>query len=219
MSRSFKNAAYDQLARLGSALGHGTRLELLDMLCQAPKTVEALAADVAQSVANTSHHLQVLARARLVERERSGTYITYRLAGDDVCDVVVAIRRLGQARLFEMEDLARRYFEDRNALEAVDPRDLLGRVRAGEVCLLDVRPADEYGEGHLPGARSVPLAELEKRLNELPADRHIVAYCRGPLCVMSEEAVRLLKERGFRADRIPEGVAEFRAAGVELSVQ
>lgn len=211
--RRFKDAIYEQLARLGKALSAPKRLELLDLLCQGPRTVEALADEAAISIANASQHLKALRAARLVDAEKKGLYVEYRLADDQVCRFFLALRGLGQARLAELDQVARTYFEARGALEGVAGSELLRRVRAGEVTVIDVRPTLEYRAGHIPGALSIPVGELKARLKELPAEREVVAYCRGPYCVMAVEAVELLRKRGFSAHRMEEGVAEWRARG------
>jgi rhodanese-related sulfurtransferase len=210
-NRDFKDEIYDQLARIGHALASPRRLELLDLLCQGPRTVEALSRQAGQSLANTSHHLQVLRAARLVDAEKQGLYVTYRLAGEEVCTFFQALRGLAESRLAEIERITRTFLEERGALEPVQRDLLLERVRGGEVTVLDVRPREEFEAGHIPGAISVPLEELERRLSELPQGREIVAYCRGPYCVLSIEAVALLKERGFTALRMEDGVPEWRA--------
>ena len=209
--RQFKNAVYEQLARIGGSLASAPRLELLDLLCQGPRTVEVLAGQVGQSVANPSHHLQVLRRARLVDTERRGVHITYRLADDEVCRFFLALRGLAESRLLEIEQVTRQFLAARGDLEAV-PRDaLIDRVRSGAVTVLDVRPRDEFRSGHLPGALSVPL-------DQLPRHREVVAYCRGPYCVLAVEAVALLRSRGFQAVRMEEGVPDWRARGLPVEV-
>lgn len=212
-STRFKTAIYDQIARIGKATASGVRLEILDLLAQRPRTVEAIAGEIAQSAANTSHHLQILRRARLVATEKAGVFVMYRLADADVSAFVIHLRTLAHHRLAEIERVSRDYLERRGALEAVNDAELLKRVRAGEVTVIDVRPGEEYGAGHIPGAISVPLPELKQRLRELPRRRTIVAYCRGPYCVMALDAVAILRARGFRAERMESGVAEWRAAG------
>lgn len=214
--RQFKDAIYGQLARIGKSVASGPRLELLDLLCQGPRTVEALASQTAQSVANTSHHLQVLRRARLVMAEKRGVHVTYSLADEEVCDFFQALRRLAESRLLEIEDVTRTFLESRSALEGVDRDVLVARVRSGEVTVLDVRPKEEYAAGHIPGALSVPLEHLERRLAELPMDRAVVAYCRGPYCVMALDAVQLLQSRGFTAERLQDGVPDWRARGLPV---
>lgn len=211
--RAFKDAAYDHLARFGKALGSGTRLEVLDVLCQGPRSVEDLARQVGQSVANTSHHLQVLRRARLVESDRDGVRVVYRADDEEVCALYGALRRVAESRLLEIRAVTREFLEARDALEPVDREALVGRVRAGDVTVLDVRPPEEYRAGHIPGAVSVPLADLERRLADLPRDREVVAYCRGPYCVMALDAVAKLRDAGFRAIRFDEGVIDWRRRG------
>jgi rhodanese-related sulfurtransferase len=217
-SRTWKNGIYDQLARIGKSLASGPRLEILDLLCQGPRTVEAIATEVGQSVANTSHHLQGLRRARLVEGEKHGTRVLYRLADEDVCTFYRSLRQLAESRLLEIHALTKQFLEERGALEPVDREALITRVRRGEVTVLDVRPVEEYEAGHIPGAFSVPLKELKRRVDELPRSRAIVAYCRGPYCVLAMEAVALLRSRGFSAVRLEEGVPDWRARGLHVEV-
>jgi rhodanese-related sulfurtransferase len=212
-NRRFKDSIYEQLARLGKAVSAPKRLELLDLLCQGPRTVEALAEQAAISVANASQHLQVLRAARLVEADKKGFYVEYRLADEQVCRFFHSLRGLAQARLAEVAQVTRAYLEERGAMEAVQGNELLRRVRDGEVTVLDVRPPEEYRAGHIPGALSVPLPDLKKRLAELPKNREVVAYCRGPYCVMAIEAVELLRKKGFKAHRIEQGVVDWRARG------
>ncbi len=211
--RRFKDSIYEQFARVGKAVSAPKRLELLDLLCQGPRTVEALAGEVAISVANASQHLQVLRAARLVEGEKKGLYVEYRLADDEVCRFFVALRGLAESRLAEVEQVTRAYFEQRGELEAVEGDELLRRVKRGEVTVVDVRPVEEYRAGHIPGALSIPVGELKARLAELPRGREVVAYCRGPYCVMAVEAVELLRKKGFEAQRMEQGVADWRARG------
>ena len=212
-SRRFKDAIYEQLARVGRAVSAPKRLELLDLLCQGPRTVEALAAQAALSVANASQHLQVLRAARLVDGEKKGLYVEYRLADDEVSRFFVGLRELAASRLAEVDQAARACFEQRGAVEAVQGDELLRRVKGGEVTVLDVRPVEEYRAGHIPGALSIPVGELKARLKELRKGRVIVAYCRGPYCVMAKQAVELLRRSGFEAHRMEEGVADWRARG------
>lgn len=210
---SLKTAIYEQIARIGQATASPNRLELLDLLSQGPRTVEALAQQTGQSVATTSHHLQVLRRASLVAGEKAGLYVTYRLADPQVGDFFLELRQLAESRLAEVQQVTRQYLEQRGALEPVDNEELVRRVRAGEVTVIDVRPREEYVAGHIPGAISVPLADLPKRLRDLRKRRDIVAYCRGPYCVMSLDAVDLLRRKGFHAQRLEHGVVEWRAKG------
>jgi rhodanese-related sulfurtransferase len=210
---SLKAAVYEQIARIGQAASSPVRLELLELLAQGPRTVEALARQAARSVAATSHHLQALRRARLVDAEKAGLYVTYRLADPQVETFLLGLRQLAESRLAEIQRLTRTYLESRGALDPVDNEELVRRVRRGEVALIDVRPAEEYAAAHLPGAISMPLADLPKRLRELGKQREIVAYCRGPYCVMALDAVNLLRRRGFQAHRLEDGVSEWRARG------
>lgn len=212
------DALYRQLARIGQALSSGGRLALLDSLRQGPRTVEALARQTGLTLANASQHLKVLRQARLVESEKRGVFVTYRVADGQVADFFAALRGLGEARLAEVQELARAFVERRGPVEAVDRRKLLRRVRSGRATLLDVRPADEYQAGHIAGAVSIPLDELKRRLRGLPKDREIVAYCRGPYCVLAPEAVVALRSRGYRAQVLGDGVAEWRARGLPVAV-
>src|SRR5215813_2204767 len=211
--RLFKDAIYEQFARLGKAVSAPKRLELLDLLCQSPRTVEALADQAGVSVANASHKLQVLRAARLVEAEKKGLYVEYRLADDAVRRFFLELRGLAELRLAEVHQVTRQYLEARGEMEAVPGDELLRRVNDGEVTVLDVRPPEEYRAGHIPGALSIPLSELKARLRELPKDREVVAYCRGPYCVMAIQAVEVLRRKGYRAHRMEEGVIEWRARG------
>ncbi len=211
--RRFKDSIYEQLSRVGKAVSTPKRLELLDLLSQGPRTVEVLARESGITIANASQHLQVLRAARLVESEKHGLYVEYRLAGDEVASFFVALRGVAEARLTEIDQLSRAYFTRRGSLEPVASAELLRRVKFGEVTLLDVRPEAEYRAGHLVGALSMPVAELKARLEELPADREIVAYCRGPYCVMANDAVELLRKQGFTAHRLEKSVAELKARG------
>lgn len=215
-SRQFKDAIYGQFARIGQAIGSPRRLELLDLLSQGPRTVEALARQAGQSIANTSHHLQVLRGAHLVESEKEGLYVTYRLAGAEVDAFFLSLRQLAESRLAEVERITRDFFAERGAVEAVPGGLLLERVRGGEVTVLDVRPREEFDAAHIPGAISMPLNELEARLGELPPGQDVVAYCRGPYCVLSADAVAMLKAQGFTAFRMEEGLPEWRAQGNKI---
>ena len=217
-SRKFKDTIYEHFARIGKAISSPRRLELLDLLCQSPRTVEALAREANQSIANTSQHLQVLRSARLVEAEKQGLFVTYRLADELVCDFFRILRELAESRLAEIETVTREFLEQSGAMEPVDQEVLLERVKSGEVTVLDVRPAEEYRAGHIPGSISVPLGELERRLTDLPRSDEIVAYCRGPYCVLSIKAVELLRARGFKAVRLEEGMPDWRAHGFEVAV-
>jgi len=217
-NRRFKTSIYEQLARIGKAVSNPSRLELLDLLCQGPRTVEALAKEAGLGLANTSQQLKVLRAARLVEAEKAGLYVTYRLADEQVCQFFRSLRSLAEARLTEIREITRQFLESRQALQPVDREQLLAKVRDGAVTVLDVRPPEEYRAGHLAGALSIPLKELERRLSELPRDREIVAYCRGPYCVLAVEAVELLRAHGFNAVRLEDGVLDWRARGYDITV-
>ena len=218
-TRQFKNGVYDQLSRIGKALAAPKRLELLDLLCQGPRTVESLAGQTAISVANASRHLQVLRAARLVDAEKRGLYVEYRLADEEVCRFYVSLRALATSRLAEIDRVTRAFMERRGGLEEVHGKELIRRVRSGEVTILDVRPVEEYAAGHIPGAISMPIADLKARWADLPKDRDIVAYCRGPYCVMAVDAVALLRRKGFTAHRLEQGVADWRARGWRIEGQ
>jgi len=211
--RPFKQRLYREFARVGTALASDRRLELLDLLAQGPRHVEALAHEADMSVANVSQHLQVLRQARLVDTERQGTKVLYRLAGPEVLDLWLALRSVAETRLAEVEQVAREYaVEGANGSDV--PRDELERlIKKGAAVLIDVRPAPEYESGHLPGAVSVPVEELPERLKELPRDRRIVTYCRGAYCLFADEAVALLRKHGFDAHRLEGGWPEWLSEG------
>jgi rhodanese-related sulfurtransferase len=209
-SRADKDALFEAIAVLGKAFASPRRLELLDLLAQAPRTVDELARASGQSAANTSQHLQALHAAGVVSRTREGTSVRYALAGDEVLSLWLSLREVAVARLAEVERAAREYLGD--DVDAIGRDELVARMRSGEVVLVDVRPSDEYDAGHIRGARSIPLEELEGRLAELPADREVVAYCRGPLCAFAHEAVRQLRAAGRSARRLEEGWPEWRLA-------
>lgn len=213
-----KETLYEQFARLGKAVASPKRIELLDLLCQGERTVEDLAKAARMGMTNTSAHLQVLRQARLAETRREGVKVFYRLADEEVCRFYFALRDLGRARLAEVEQVIRDYFEARDELEPVSRNALLHRLERGEAAVLDVRPAEEYAAGHIPGSISVPLAELEQRLGELPRDVEVVAYCRGPYCVLAPEALTILRTNGIRARRLEEGFPEWRLAGLPVEI-
>ncbi len=212
---SHKTVFFGAFAEVGKALGHPTRLELLDLLAQAPRTVDALATASGASVASTSQHLQALFRAGLVAREKEGLYVTYRLASEEVAALYASLRRVARAHRAEVEQAARRFL-DEGVDEPVDATELDARLRRGDVVVIDVRPAEEFAAAHLPGAIHVPLGELGERLARLPKRKEIVAYCRGPYCVLAVEAVRRLRASGRRARRLEDGVREWRARGLPL---
>ncbi|MBI2891487.1 MAG: metalloregulator ArsR/SmtB family transcription factor [Nitrospirae bacterium] len=217
-NRSLTQRVHEHCARIGKALSSPPRLELIDLLAQGERPVEALAAESGMSVANTSHHLRALHDARLVETRRDGLHVRYRLAGADIYELSRAIRALAQRRIADVDRLVQSYLHERDSLEPVTQRDLLRRVRLGEVVVLDVRPVDEFAAGHIRGAVSIPLSELARRLAGLPRRKEIVAYCRGPYCLLALRAVETLRKRGFRARRLEDGFPEWRAAGLPVAV-
>ncbi|MBW2250110.1 MAG: ArsR family transcriptional regulator [Deltaproteobacteria bacterium] len=216
-NRQFKDAIYEQFSRIGKAVSSPKRLELLDLLCQGEKTVETLSLETGLTVANTSQHLQTLRATRLVKAEKEGLHVKYRLADQIVCEFFRSMRVLAEHRLAEVEMINRRFLEGKVGMEPVDKNDLLKRVKDGAVTVLDVRPVEEYRAGHIPGAMSVPLQKLEFMLARLPKDQEIVAYCRGPYCVLSVQAVELLNDKGFHAVRLEEGVQDWRAMGLPVA--
>jgi ArsR family transcriptional regulator len=212
-----KQAIFASLAEVAQALGHAHRLELLEHIAQGERSVEELSTRAKLSFANTSRHLQILRRARLVDTERRGKHVLYRLAGDaEVVELMRTLGRVGERNLAEVNRVMTDYFHARDALEAVSRIDLISRLRDGLVTVLDVRPEDEFALGHLPGAVNIPLGKLEDRLDALPADREVVAYCRGPYCVLSFEAVAALRARGYRVQRLEDGYPEWKAAGLPI---
>jgi rhodanese-related sulfurtransferase len=216
--RAAKVALFDEFARAAKALASGRRLELLDVLANGERTVEALAGEVGLSVANTSQHLQVLRQAGLVTSRREGTSVHYRLAGPEVFELWQALRSLAAGRLAEVERLTAAYLGARDQLEPVTRQELARRLQDGDdLVVLDVRPAAEHAAGHLPGAVSIPVDELRRRLAELPRDREVVAYCRGPYCAFAHEAVELLRQEGFSARRLEDGLPEWQAAGLAVT--
>lgn len=216
-SRAAKTELFDQFARVAGALASGRRAEMVDVLANGERTVEELGRQVGLSIANTSQHLQILKEAGLVTSTREGTRIRYRLASPTVYRFWVALRSLTAERAPGVERLVEAYLGSRDELEAIGREELMARLRSGEpLVVVDVRPREEYDSGHLPGARSIPLDELEERLRELPRRREIVAYCRGPYCAYAPEAVRTLKRHGLRARRLIDGLPEWAAAGFEI---
>ena len=212
--RAVKMELFDQFARVAQALASGRRVEIVDVLCNGDRTVEELARQVGFSTANTSQHLQVLKEAGLVAATRDGTRVRYRLASPTVYEFWVGLRSLAAERLPGVKGLVETYLGSREGLEPMSGEELLARLEAGEpLVVVDVRPIEEYRAGHLPGAVSIPLEELEQRLRELPRDRQIVAYCRGPYCAFAPEAVRALRARGYAATHLSEGFPEWAAAG------
>jgi rhodanese-related sulfurtransferase len=215
-TRKTKDLLFEQVARVGKALASPKRLELLELLSQGENTVDALATEASIDIKLASAHLKVLREARLVEARREGRFIAYRLSGDDITSLWLSLRTVAEKHLVELRVALEQIFAAPERLTAESRTGLLEKARRGEVIVIDVRPEVEYRAGHLPGARSLPLAEIERRLAELPADKEIVAYCRGPFCLMSDEAVRLLRQRGYRAHKISDGVAEWAAEGLPV---
>jgi len=203
----------EALARIGNALSNALRLELLELVAQGERTVEQLASLTGATTANVSQHLQRLRQAGLVSSRKDGLYVFYRIAGDDVVGLLGMLGRVGESRLAEVERIVRMYFRSRDGFEPVPAKELIDRCRKGLVTVLDVRPVEEFAAGHIPGAVNIPLEELQRRLRELPRDRELIAYCRGPFCLMSFEAVDLLRKKGLKARRLQDGLPEWRLAG------
>ena len=217
MDREAKTALFDELARAAAALANGRRAEIVDVLANGDRTVESLSREVGLTVANTSQHLQVLRQAGLVRSRRQGTFVSYGLSDPSVFDLWRSIRGFGARHRTEIDHLAQAYLGERDQLEPVTRTELQRRIRAGEdLVIVDVRPEEEYAAGHLPQAISIPLPQLRRRLRELPADREVVAYCRGPFCAFAHSAVRELRRQGFTARRLEDGLPEWRAAGLPV---
>lgn len=215
--RTAKDALFDGFAEVAKALASGRRTEIVDLLAQGERSVEEIAEEIQQSVANTSHHLRAMARAGVVTTRRDGTRIYYRLASDRVSDLWWALRDVAAEHVAGLERLADAYLGDRDSVEVVDRDELAARLRRREVLVLDVRPEAEYAAGHIAGARSVPITELRRHLRVLPKDADVVAYCRGPYCVYADDAVRELNRRGFRARRLIDGFPEWKRAGLPVA--
>jgi rhodanese-related sulfurtransferase/predicted transcriptional regulator len=211
--RAAKDALFDGFATIARALASGRRAEIVELLAQGERTVDEVAREIGQSVANTSHHLRALARAGLVTTRRTGTHVHYRLASPSVVDVWVALRGLAAERIDELETLADAYLGDRSELRTISRDELAERLQRGDLVLVDVRPEAEYAAGHIPGAISTPPDQLDQVLDRLPAEGEVVAYCRGPYCVYADDAVRELRARGRRAMRLEEGLPEWRRGG------
>ena len=215
--RAAKDALFDAFAEVAKALASGRRAEIVDVLAQGERSVEQIAVEIDQSVANTSHHLRAMARAGVLRTRREGTRIVYMLAGDRIGDMWAAMRDVAAEHVAGINELTDAYVGDRSALEPVSRSELEARLKAGDIVVLDVRPAVEYEAGHIPGARSVPVSEL-RRLRSLAKDTEIVAYCRGPYCVYADDAVRQLRRRGFAAKRLEDGYPEWKRAGLPIAV-
>ena len=211
-----KRALYAGFAEVAKALGHGHRLEILELLAQGERSVEALAERVGLPIANASQHLRIMRRAGLLASRRDGKRVFYRLSDSSVPDLTASLRRVAERNFAEVREIIGGYFHQRDALEPVSRRELVQRLKDGLVTVLDVRPEDEYAAGHLPKAVNIPLRDLAKRLREIPRNREVVAYCRGPYCVLAFEAVALLRERGFKVRRLQDGYPEWSAAGLAI---
>jgi rhodanese-related sulfurtransferase len=215
-SRSPKQDLFAQLARIGTALSSGVRLEILELLSQSERSVDDLSTLTGTAVANTSQHLQKLRQAGLIVGRKQSQFVFYRIASDKVMTLLAALARVGEAHDAEIERIVRLYFLSKDEFEPVPTAELLDRARRGLVTILDVRPPQEFAAGHVPGAVNIPIHQLEKRIRELPKRREIIAYCRGPFCLMSFEAVQLLRKRGMRARRLQDGMPEWRIAGLPV---
>jgi len=216
--REFKDSLYAQFARIGKALSSPHRLEILELLAQRERTVDSLATDVGLSLANTSQHLKVLRQAALVESRKDGLFVSYRLSDPAIFALCTAIRTVAECQLADLERLVRDHFGDRSEAEAVEMNELLKRARSKRVVVLDTRPPNEYAAGHIAGAISVPVDDLQRRLRQLPKGKDYVAYCRGPYCVYADRAVEILRSNGRQARRLREGFPEWRAAGLPVEV-
>jgi len=216
--RKPKQALYEQFAIVAKALGHPQRLELIEHLAQGPRSVDLLASKLGLPIANVSQHLQTLRRAGLVQGERDGKFVKYRLSDDSVLSLFASVRAVAERQIAEVDRIVLGYFNARDDMEPITREELAGRMRDGLVTVIDVRPPDEFALGHLPGAISVPLAVLQERLSDFDQHGEIVAYCRGPWCVMSFEAVATLRKNGFKASRLEDGLPEWRASGRPVEV-
>jgi len=216
--RNPKQALYEQFATVAKALGNPQRLELIEHLAQGPRSVEALATKLGLPIANVSQHLQSMRRAGLVTGERDGKFINYSLTADSVLTAFAAVRTIAERHLAEVDRIVRGYFNERDDMEPVTRQDLAARMRDGLVTVIDVRPPDEFALGHLPGAINVPLGDLDSRLGEIDRSREVVAYCRGPWCVMSFEAVAALRAHGIAARRLEDGMPEWKASGMVVEL-
>ena len=215
--RAAKDALFAGFAEIAKALASGRRTEIVDLLAQGERSVDEIAEEIGQSVANTSHHLRAMARAGLLTTRRDGTRVFYRLASERVGELWSALRDVASEHVAGLERLAKAYLGDRDGVETLDRDELATRLERGEVLVLDVRPPHEYAAGHIPGAQSVPVAELRRHLRVLPKDSEVVAYCRGPYCVYADDAVRELTRRGFRARRLIDGFPEWKRAGLPVA--
>ncbi len=214
--QNFKSDLFGQFARIGKALSSGKRLEMLEFLAQGERSVEQLARLTGLSVANTSQHLQQLRQVGLVTARKEGLYVHYRIAGDGIVRLLAALRAVGEEHLADVDRLVRLFRDSKDDLEPVPAKELWQRVKQGLVTVLDVRPPEEYAQGHIRGALNVPVTELKKRLHQIPADQEVVAYCRGPYCLLAYEAVQVLRKQGIKARRLEEGYPEWKSAGLPV---
>ena len=215
-TESPKRLVFRQLAAIAKAVAHEHRLELLEALAQGERSVETLAARAGVSIANASQHLQQMRRAGLIEARRKGKFVFYRLSDAAVLGLVASLTRIGERHVAGIDKIVREYFQNRDAMEPISRAELIARMKKGDVQVLDVRPEDEFALGHIPDALNVPLEKLKRKLNRLDRDKEIVAYCRGPYCVLSFEVVALLRKKGFKARRLEDGLPEWRAAGLPV---
>ncbi len=215
-SREFKDLIFQQFANIATAFSSPKRLEIIDILIQGEKDVETLSRQISAAVANTSRHLQILKNARLVESRREGVRIYYRISDERVFNCWKGLQSLAENRIAEIREVLRDFLGERNAMNAMSKEELWSRVQSNDVVVIDVRPVEEFNSGHIPGAISIPLAELKDRLNEIPNDHEIVAYCRGPYCVLSPEAIKILKDEGYEALRLEESLPEWKSAGLPV---
>lgn len=215
-SREFKDLIFQQFANVANAFSSPKRLEIIDILLQGEKDVETLSKQISASIANTSRHLQILKNSRLVGNRREGVRIYYRIADDRVFNCWKGLQLLAESRVVEIREVLKNFLEERNAMKTISKDELWSRVQSNDVIVIDVRPEEEFINGHIPGAISIPLAELKDRLNEIPNDQEIVAYCRGPYCVLSPEAIKILKDEGYEALRLEESLPEWKSAGLPV---
>jgi len=215
-SREFKDLIFEQFANIATAFASPKRLEIIDNLLQGEKDVATLSKQISASIANTSRHLQILKNSRLVNNRREGVRIYYRIADDRVFNCWKGLQLLAESRVAEIREVLKNFLEERKAMKTISKDELWSRVQSNDVVVIDVRPLEEFISGHIPGAISIPLAELKDRLNEIPNDKEIVAYCRGPYCVLSPEAIKILKNEGYEALRLEESLPEWKHAGLPV---
>ena len=215
-SREFKDLIFEQFANIATAFASPKRLEIIDNLLQGEKDVATLSKQISASIANTSRHLQILKNSRLVNNRREGVRIYYRIADDRVFNCWKGLQLLAESRVAEIREVLKNFLEERKAMKTISKDELWSRVQSNDVVVIDVRPLEEFINGHIPGAISIPLAELKDRLNEIPNDKEIVAYCRGPYCVLSPEAIKILKNEGYEALRLEESLPEWKHAGLPV---